>query len=83
MLARVMSCVPQEAPVEEEHMYSVRAEHQSDHAEISQVLIGLFRNTFGVQMFRLILCEGAGECFQKLVRNLPVTGRLAGCSTVL
>lgn len=78
-----MSCVPQEAPVEEELMYSVRAEHQSDPAEISQVLIGLFRNNFGVQMFRLILYEGAGECFQKLVSNLPVTCRLAGCSTVL
>ena len=63
-------------------MYSVRAEHRLDHAEISQVLIELFRNTFGVWMFWLILYEGAGECFQKLVSNLPVTCWLVGCSTV-
>lgn len=63
-------------------MYSVRAERQSDHAEIPQILIGLFRNTFGVRMFWLILCEGPGECFQKLVSNLPVTRWLMGCSTV-
>lgn len=52
--------------MEEECIRSVRAEHLSDHAKIFQVLIGLFRNTFALWMFQLILCEGAGGCFLKL-----------------
>lgn len=52
--------------MEQECIHNVRAEHLSDHAEISQLFIGLLGNTFGLWMFQLIFCEGGGECFQKL-----------------